>query len=70
MYSLTETKTVINETSYTVYGIACGEYRIDDLSADKKSVEDFVKRLNRYELDPLHMFDAAEDFLAELYAFY
>ncbi len=39
---------------------------VADMSSDKVSVEKFVESCNRVELDPVHLQDAAEDFIAEL----
>ena len=73
-YRLTE-QILVGEggTAHRVYGVCCVEaangtgmpYSADipDLGCDRLAVEAFVDRCNRCSLSPIHLRDAAEDFL-------
>lgn len=37
-----------------------------DISADENSVADLIRNCNLYELDPIHLQDIVEDFLAKV----
>lgn len=56
--------------SYQAYGIdvknECGNSlgTIKDVSLSREKLEDFIEKLNEYELSIFHLEDAVEDFLA------
>lgn len=65
MYTLTEENKILEEQEYTAYGIRYDdEYIINDVSEDKEAVRRLVADCNKYELDPVHLRDVVEDFLA------
>lgn len=63
MYYLTESKTKVNNKWYVTYGIGYEEKTIPDLTTDKTRAQNFVDLLNFHKLDPIHMEDAAYDFI-------
>ena len=65
MYQTTVDTYSLNDRTYTAYGIAFEDIRIDDLSFDKEAIDALVELYNRSGLDPLHLRDAVEDFLAD-----
>lgn len=62
MYELTEQK----KNDISVYGIKYGNLQIDDISADKDKVEKFVDDINKYQLSPIHLGDAVDDFVENM----
>ncbi len=38
---------------------------IKDISTDKRSVEKFIEKLNKFRLSPIHLEDTIQDFLQE-----
>ena len=66
MYTLTKKTVTVEGKEYTVYGIRYNDdFFADDVSSDKSKVEKLVMDCNRYSLDPIHLYDVIEDFLAE-----
>ena len=66
MYFLTKDKVIVEGREYTVYGMKYNDGPFAaDLSTDKHSVQRLVEKCNEYQLEPIHMFDVIEDFLAE-----
>lgn len=63
MYTITEEKITIENVEATVYGIRCGEIRIDDISTDKQLVENLVNLCNEGDLAPYQLMDVVEDIL-------
>lgn len=52
---------------YVTYGILLdGEVAVSDLCLDGRRVRDLVDLCNEGDLDPIHLPDVVEDFLAEL----
>ena len=51
MYELTEQK----KNDISVYGVKYGDLQIDDISADKDKVKNFVDDINKYQLSPIHL---------------
>ncbi len=49
---------------YKTYGITYGKNSVDDVSTDKASVEELVELFNKENLDPIHLMNVLEDFLA------
>ncbi len=52
--------------NYISYGIALENDRsteIEDLSTDRAAVEALVNKINSLQLDPIHLNDAAQDFI-------
>lgn len=47
------------------YGIQCGEIIIKDITFDKQKLQKLVYYMNHYRLDPIHLYDVIEDFLAD-----
>lgn len=65
MYFLTESRICVEGRKYTVYGIKYNdELFAEDISADKDDVQRLVRQCNEYQLEPIHMFDVIDDFLA------
>lgn len=62
MYELTEQK----KNDISVYGVKYGDLQIDDISADKDRVEKFVNDINKYQLSPIHLGDAVDDFVENM----
>ena len=62
MYELTEQK----KNDISVYGVKYGDLQIDDISADKDRVEKFVDDINKYQLSPIHLCDAVDDFVENM----
>lgn len=62
MYELTEQK----KNDISVYGIKYGNLQIDDISADKDKVEKFIDDINKYQLSPIHLDDAVDDFVESM----
>ena len=57
-------------STYRTYGIAAvqnGERIafVSDASPDRASVEELVRRCNKYSLDPIHLIDVVEDLLVQ-----
>lgn len=66
MYTLTHKTITVEGKEYTVYGIRYDEsFYAEDVSADKARVEQLIKTCNSCSLDPIHLGDVIEDFLAE-----
>lgn len=67
MYQTTVDTHILDGRTYTAYGIAFQDIRIDDLSRDRETVDALVELYNRRGLDPLHLREEVEDFLADQY---
>lgn len=66
MYQLTEEKRAFENEEKRVYGIYYNdEYYVSDVSVNRSVVEELVEKYNKYNLDPIHLHDAIEDFLGE-----
>lgn len=59
MYELIEQK----KNDISVYGVKYGDLQIDDISADKDKVKNFVDDINKYQLSPIHLGNVVEDFV-------
>ncbi len=57
----------INYTSYGIGYVSAGTllFVIKDLTLNRARVEKFVSLCNDLQLDPIHIDDAVEDFLAD-----
>lgn len=67
MYTVTEKKKIIDNKDCFVYGIQYNNvFYIQDISADRMIVEQLVHKYNKYNLQPIHLHDAIEDFLEDL----
>ncbi len=59
--------------AYTAYAILCTDEtgteiaRLEDFSPDRREAEAFAARITAGQLDPIHLIDAAEDFLCLAY---
>lgn len=65
IYQVTQCVHFLEGEAYHSYGIRCDSAEISDLSCDRQKVEKLVGLCNRLALDPVHLLDIAEDFLAE-----
>ena len=60
--------------AYTAYAILCTDEtgneiaRLEDFSPDRREAESFAAEITAGGLDPIHLTDAAEDFLCLAYA--
>ena len=60
--------------AYTAYAILCTDEagteiaRLEDFSPDRREAETFAAEITAGELDPIHLPDAAYDFLCLAYA--
>lgn len=60
--------------AYTAYAILCSDgmgreiARLEDFSPDREEAETFAAQITAGQLDPIHLTDAAEDFLCLAYA--
>lgn len=64
MYQSVADTNTLEGKSYISYGIAIADIRIRDISPDKAIVDALVEQYNRQALDPLHLKEVVEDFLA------
>ena len=64
MYQLCTSTHFIKEHAYISYGIQHDSMRIEDISLSKGSVEALVVLCNQGKLDPIHLENVIEDFLA------
>lgn len=62
MYEMIEKK----KNDISVYGVKYGDLQIDDISADKDRVKKFVNDINKYQLSPIHLGDAVDDFVENM----
>lgn len=66
MWKITSTRTTADDgTEITTYGVSAGSTVINDISADRQKIENFVRRLNRYGASEIHAYELVEDFLGE-----
>ena len=64
MWQMTEVHTVAEDgREITVYGVSTGSTVINDISAEKREIEEFVRRLNRLGASEIHAYELVEDFL-------
>ena len=64
MWKITTTRTTAeNGREIVTYGVSIGSTVINDISADKQDIEDFVRRLNRLGASEIHAYELVEDFL-------
>lgn len=64
MWSITISNvTAENGENYETYGIRRGDTAINDISLDKKDIEQFVQILNLFDVSEIHAYDIVEDFL-------
>lgn len=64
MYQITVSKISQDEEECDIFGIRWEETIIMDLSTNRNAVQALVDECNRAGLDPIHLWDVAEDFLA------
>ena len=65
IYQVTQCVHFLEGEAYHSYGIRCASAEVSDLSCDRTKVEKLAGLCNRLALDPVHLVDVAEDFLAE-----
>ncbi|MGN0678156.1 MAG: DUF6514 family protein [Oscillospiraceae bacterium] len=66
MWSITKTNVAAeNGENYETYGISRGDTAINDISLDKKDMENFVQILNLFDVSEIHARDIVEDFLGK-----
>ena len=64
VWQITETHTTAEDgREITVYGVSAGSTVINDISAEKQEIEEFVRRLNRLGASEIHAYELVEDFL-------
>lgn len=64
MWQVTVKSTTTEEgRKMTVYGVSAGSTVINDISVDKREIEEFVQRLNRLGASEIHAYELVEDFL-------
>ena len=64
MWQITTMRTTAEDgREMTVYGVSAGSTVINDISADKREIEEFVQRLNRLGASEIHAYELVEDFL-------
>lgn len=67
MYKVIKDKITVEGKEYTTYGMSYSDdLCIKDISTDKAAVEKLVTLCNEGELDPNHLYDLAEDFIADV----
>lgn len=66
MYTIIEEKKILEGEEHTAYGIRYDNCCVSDVSDDRMAVERLIRDYNKYELDPIHLHDVIEDFLADL----
>ena len=64
-YKVIEDKINIEGKSFITYGISYNDIIIHDISIRKDKIDKLIKRCNNYKLDPIHIYDIIDDFLAE-----
>lgn len=65
IYEMTQGVSVLEGEPYCSYGIRCGGMEIADISCDREKLAKLVDLCNHLALDPIHLRDVVEDFLAE-----
>ena len=66
MYKLTQKTTVVEGKEYRVYGIRYSDaIFVEDVTTDRARIEGLIADCNKYSLDPIHLMNVIEDFLAE-----
>lgn len=64
MWQITTIRTTAdNGTEIVGYGVRVGDTVINDISADKHEIQEFIRRLNRLGASEIHAFELVEDFL-------
>ena len=64
-YKVIEDKVSIEGQSLITYGISYNDITIHDISIRKDKIVKLINKCNYYNLDPIHIYDVIEDFLAE-----
>lgn len=56
------------EEKYTTYGVKHipTDCSISDITMNRDKLYEFVKQINKFDLEEIHFMDVVEDFLAEL----
>ena len=63
MWKITTTRTIAESGREIVtYGVSIGSTVINDISADKQEIEEFIRRLNRLGASEIHAYELVEDF--------
>ena len=66
MWQMTEIRTTAEDgREITVYGVSIGSTVINDISADRREIEEFVRRLDRLGASEIHAYELVEDFLGK-----
>ncbi len=64
MWQITHIRTTAeNGEEYETYGIRTGQTVINDISLNKREIEEFVRRLNSLGASEIHAYELVEDFL-------
>ena len=64
-YKVIEDKVSIEGQSFITYGISYNDITIHDISIRKDKIVKLINKCNDYKLEPIHIYDVIEDFLAE-----
>lgn len=64
IYQITTGTYHLQGENYRSYGIRCAEFEVGDISTDKAEVEALVELCNSGGLEPIHLLNVIEDFLA------
>ena len=65
-YVISVSGQILEGSCYQAFGIRCEDEEIHDLARDASILEPLLQRCNEMDLDPLHLRDVAEDFVADL----
>lgn len=63
MWQLTTVNITGEVGSFESYGIRCGSTEINDISLNRREIEEFVEQLNRCDASEIHARELVEDFL-------
>ena len=65
MYRVTKRIILTEYGIHIGYGIKCDKYRFDDISKDRRKIEDLCDTCNRLGLAEEHLEDVVQDFLVD-----
>lgn len=65
-YVMSISEQILEGRRYQAFGIRCEEGEVNDLARDARVLQPLLQRCNALELDPIHLRDVAEDFVASL----
>ena len=65
MYRINEITITADSTQLKTYGITYKDIIIEDISTNKRKIEELIALCNKLCLSPLHFYDVVEDFLVD-----